>query len=407
MDSLNFPENFIFGTATSAFQIEGAGETEWKGFTGADGTKLDIAVDHYRKYREDLNYILYLGNAYRFSMDWSKLQKIAYGPFDNKVVTHYMEIFKTLKKNNMKTMLVLNHFSNPLWFAGKGGWTSSDSVKIYFDYVKKVLENFSGYIDYINTFNEPGAYAIMAYILREFPPKKFSPRQRNKVLNNMSKAHREVYDYIKENYPHIKVGISHACMFTQTISKCSLRQKFLRWFLEHYMFENVHELFTADRKVDYIGFSYYGRILISKYLIIAYEKRGREVLDRLGLEYDDMWEIYPEGIYHLIKKFYKKYSLPIIITENGTSTDNDEFRTRNLYNHLSYIKKAIDEGIDVKGYFHWSTFDNYELANGPSRRFGLVSVNYNSPDLKREIKKSGEYYHKISNSNKLLKYNHI
>lgn len=404
MDPISFPENFIFGTSTSAFQIEGAGYTEWKGFAGADGTKLDTAIDHYNRYKDDLQYILYLGNAYRFSMDWSKLQRNAYGSFDSEVVAHYTEIFKTLKSGNKKIMLVLNHYSNPLWFFEKGGWTAGESPKIYFDYVKKVLEIFSGYIDYINTFNEPGGYAIMAYILKEFPPKKTNPYLRSKVLNNMSSAHRIAYDYIKKNYPHIEVGISQASMFTQTLNKRSAWQNFLRWFLDYYMFEHVHELFAGDGKTDYIGFSYYGRILISKYLVMAYEERGRKILDSLGLEYDDMWEIYPQGIYHLIKKFHKKYSKPIIITENGTCTNDDEFRIKNLYNHLYYIKKAIDEGIDVRGYFHWSTFDNYELAHGPSRRFGLVSVDYNSPDLKRETKKSGEYYHRVSSSNKLIKY---
>ncbi|HEY4696066.1 MAG TPA: family 1 glycosylhydrolase, partial [Candidatus Hydromicrobium sp.] len=155
---------------------------------------------------------------------------------------------------------------------------------------------------------------------------------------------------------------------------------------------------------DYIGFSYYGRILISKYMIIAYEERGRKALDSMGLRYDDMWEIYPEGIYNFIKIFHNKYKKPIIITENGTCTDNDELRVENIYNHLYQVKKAIDEGMDVRGYFHWSTFDNYELAHGPSKRFGLVSVDYNSPDLERKIKKSGEYYHKISKLNKLVKY---
>lgn len=400
----DFPKNFIFGTSTSAFQIEGAGNTEWKGFTGKDGTKLNLAINHYQKYREDLKYIMYLGNAYRFSMDWSRLQDASYNSFSNEAAAHYMEIFKTLKSNNKKIMLVLNHFSNPLWFINKGGWTSGKSIKIYLDYVKKVLKTYSPYIDYINTFNEPAAYANMAYILKEFPPKKSNPFLRNKVLKNMAKAHSIAYDFIKNNYPDIKVGISQACMFTQTLSKKSIWQNFLKWFLNYYMFEHVHEMFTGDEKIDYIGFSYYGRILASRHLIIAYEERGRKILDRLGLEYDDMWELYPAGIYHFIKYFHKKYSRPIIITENGTCTANDKLRIKNIYNHLSYIKKAIDEGINVMGYFHWSTFDNYELAHGISKRFGLVSVDYNSSDLRREIKKSGEYYHKISDSNKLPGY---
>ena len=404
MDSFSFPKNFIFGTATSAFQIEGAGHTEWQNFIGADGTKLDVAIDHYRKYKEDLKYILYLGNAYRFSMDWSRLQKSAFGILDNEAAAHYKEIFKTLKEENKKTMLVLNHFSNPLWLIKKGGWAVKESVDVYFDYVKKVLDMFSDYIDYINTFNEPGAYAIMAYILREFPPKRINPYLRSKVLKNICKAHRIVYDYIKENYPHINVGISQACMFFQPLRKKSVWQNFLRWFMDYYMLEHIHEMFTKDGKVDYIGFSYYGRILISKYMIIAYEERGRKALDSMGLRYDDMWEIYPEGIYNFIKIFHNKYKKPIIITENGTCTDNDELRVENIYNHLYQVKKAIDEGMDVRGYFHWSTFDNYELAHGPSKRFGLVSVDYNSPDLERKIKKSGEYYHKISKLNKLVKY---
>jgi len=401
---LSFPKDFIFGTSTSAFQIEGAGNTEWKDFIGTDGTRLDKAIDHYRRYKQDLKYILYLGNAYRFSMDWSKLQKSAYSPLDNKAARHYMEIFKTLRKNDKKTMLVLNHFSNPLWLAEKGGWANEKSVGMYFDYVKKILEMFSDHIDYINTFNEPNGYAIMAYIMREFPPRRINPFLRRRVLSNMSKAHRTAYDYIKEHYPHIKVGISHACMFTQTLRKRSIWSNFLKWFLDYYMFEHVHEMFTKDGRADFIGFSYYGRILISGYPIFAYEERGRKALEKLGLKHDDMWESYPVGIYDLVKRFYSKYKKPIIITENGTCTGDDRLRIENIYNHLYYIKKALDEGIDVRGYFHWSTFDNYELAHGPSRRFGLVSVDFDSPQLERRIKKSGEYYHRISRLHKLEKY---
>lgn len=402
--SLDFPKTFMFGSSTSAFQIEGAGNTEWKGFIGADGTRLDKAIDHYRKFKQDLKYILYLGNAYRFSMDWSKLQKSAYSPLDHKAVSHYMEIFKTLRQNDKKIMLVINHFSNPLWLAKKGGWTNRKSVEIYFDYLKKILKAYSYYIDYINTFNEPNGYAIMAYIMKEFPPRRFNPFLRRRVLSNMKRAHSMAYDYIKEHYPHIKVGISHACMYTQPLREKNIWQKFLKWFLGYYMFEHVHEMFTQDGKVDYIGFSYYGRILISGFPVTAYEEKGRKVLDKLGLEHDDMWENYPAGIYYLIKRFYKKHKKPIIITENGICTNDDRIRIENIYNHLYYIKKALDEGIDVAGYFHWSTFDNYELSYGPSRRFGLVSVDFDSPDLKREIKESGEYYHRILNLHKLVKY---
>lgn len=401
---LNLPKNFLLGTATSAFQIEGGGNTEWKDFTGADGTKLNLAIDHYNRIEEDLDYIMYLGNAYRFSMDWSKLQKGPYQDLDRDAVSHYMKIFKTLKENKKTVLLVLNHFANPLWFFDKGGWTIKGSACIFADYAKKVLEIFAEYIDYLNTFNEPNAYANLTYILKEFPPKKFNPILRNKVLSNMSEAHKLVYEFVKNNYPYIKTGISHSCMVVQPLSRKSIMQNLTKKFFNFYQMEHVHEFFTSSGLyTDYIGFSYYGRILLGTFALLAYEERGRKLLDEMGLVHDDMWELYPEGIYQQIKFFYEKYKKPVLITENGTCTNDDSLRKQSLYNHLKYVKKASDSGFPVLGYFHWSTFDNFELAHGPSRRFGLTSVNFNSPKLERKIKESGHFYHKVVQSNSLLK----
>ncbi|MBM3707457.1 MAG: glycoside hydrolase family 1 protein [Actinobacteria bacterium] len=400
---MSFPDNFIFGTATSAFQIEGEGETEWSGFIGADGTKLGLAINHYNRYKEDLEYILYLGNAYRFSMDWSKLQKGPFFPLDNDALRHYEEIFKKLKENNKKILLVLHHFSNPLWLSKIGGWTNKKSVEIYFDYVKKVLKAYSDYIDIVNTFNEPNAYVNMTYLLKGFPPKKINPILRNMALSNMANVHGVLYDYIKEKYPEIMVGISHAHMIVEVMDKKNIAANFIKNFFDFIEHEHVHEYFTKKgTSVDYIGFSYYGRIPVDRYPLLAYEERGRKKLDELGRGHDDMWELYPEGIYKQIKFFYEKYKKPILITENGTCTDDDELRKHSLYNHLFYIKKACDEGVPVLGYFHWSTFDNFELAHGPSRRFGLTSVDFKSPGLIRKIKPSGHYYHKIVEVNKLI-----
>jgi beta-glucosidase len=399
----NFPKNFLLGTATSAFQIEGGGDTEWKGFIGTDGTKLNLAIDHYARVEEDLDYIMYLGNAYRFSMDWSKLQKGPYQDLDKDAVEHYRKIFKTLKENKKTVLLVLNHFANPLWFFNKGGWIVKEAVYIFADYAKKVLKNFAGYIDYLNTFNEPNAYANLTYIFKEFPPKKFNPILRNKVLSNMSEAHKLIYEFVKNNYHFIKVGISHSCMIIQPLSKKSIMQNLIKKFFDFYQMEHVHEFFIKKGQyVDYIGFSYYGRIPLAAFALLAYEERGRKLLDEMGLVHDDMWELYPEGIYEQIRFFYEKYKKPILITENGTCTNDDELRKQSLYNHLKYIKKATDCGFPVLGYFHWSTFDNFELAHGPSRRFGLTSVNFNSPKLERKIKESGHFYHKVVQSNSLV-----
>src|SRR5680860_658525 len=138
----SFPDDFILGTATSAFQIEGEGKTEWQGFVGKDGTPLNNAIMHYERYREDMEYILYLGNAYRFSMDWSKLQEEPFGDLNKDCLLYYEYIFKTLKENNKRVMLVLHHFSNPAWIFKYGGWVSAKTVDIFADYSKKVLDYF-------------------------------------------------------------------------------------------------------------------------------------------------------------------------------------------------------------------------------------------------------------------------
>ena len=403
MNEKEFPKDLMLGTATSAFQIEGEGYTEWKGFIGEDGTRLGNAIDHFERYKEDLEYILYLGNSYRFSPDWSRLQKSPYEKLDKETLNHYGRLFQTLKENNKKVLLVLNHFSNPLWMYRVGGWTNSSSVGFYLDYAKKLIKEFSEYIDVINTFNEPNAYINMAYFFRGFPPKKFSPSSRKKALANMAKAHCLLYEYMKEKYPGIPVGISHAHMMVEAINPKNIVATLIKKFLDNIQHEKIHEFFTCKGScVDYIGFSYYGRILIGSFPFVAYQERGRKALDRLGINHDDMWELYPEGIYRMLKFFHEKYNKPLIITENGTCTNDDYLRKQSLYNHLYYVKKACDEGLPVKGYFHWSTFDNYELNHGPSRRFGLTSVDFKSGRFERNIKDSGHYYHKIVQSNSLV-----
>jgi beta-glucosidase len=127
---MRFPEGFIFGTATSAFQIEGGSQTEWQRFRGDDGTLIGNAIGHYAKLKEDLDYILYLGNAYRFSMDWSRLQKGPYLELESSSVKHYEMLFKALKDNNKKVFLVLNHFANPLWMYNSGCWTNKENCQL-------------------------------------------------------------------------------------------------------------------------------------------------------------------------------------------------------------------------------------------------------------------------------------
>ena len=301
-----FPGDFLLGTATSAFQVEGAGDTEWNNFIGDDGTLLDVSIDHYKHLNEDLEYICYLGNSYRFSMDWSKLQKSPYAPLEKDVADHYRIIFSTLKNKKKRIFLVLNHFSNPRWFYNAGGWTNKEAPLLFFDYVKKVLHLFNDYIDVLNTFNEPNAYVNMAYFFRAFPPKKFNPFLRITALSNMQKSHSLVYHFTKEYYYRIPVGISHAHMIVEPLGRLTPDKLLIKKFFDYIEHEHIHEFFIKNgSEVDYIGFSYYGRILLDRFPLLAYKGYGRKRLDELGIRHDDMWELFPEGIYKMLHFFYR------------------------------------------------------------------------------------------------------
>lgn len=383
---LQFPDNFIWGTSTAAAQIETAYDHEWKGLRSKDGYIFDRTSDHEKRREEDITYITGLGNAYRMGLDWSRLQKGPLETFDPEVVKEYRMFISKLRARNMYIMMVIHHFTNPNWFAKAGSWETDKTLPLFLDYVKQLVDHFGDLVDNWNTFNEPAVYMFNAFLLGNFPPQKKSLWTFRKVLKNMSRAHRLSIPLIKEKYPDAPIGISkntvifHPENWLGKIPAKIADKVFMDVVADHFI-----------EGLDYLGVSYYAKIPFTPTPITEIDHPGK--LAEMGRKHDMMWEYFPEGMGINVKRYWKKYGKPIIITESGIATNDCKVRISSIKDYLKVLHDCMREGVDLRGYFHWSTMDNFEWNLGPTYRFGLVRVDFETGD--RTLKDSGLFYQQV------------
>ena len=289
-----FPNDFMFGTSTAAAQIETAFDHDWQGVKANDGTIFDRTTDHELRFKEDAEIIASLAPYYRMGPMWSKLQREPYGNLHPETVAEYKSLLEDLKTRGVKIMMVLHHFTNPLWFAKPGSWEKEDNINMWIDFAKKTVDTFGEYVSHWNTFNEPNVYASNGWITGFFPPFKNNPVRAAMVVKNMGKAHDVIYDYIKLKFPDQPVGISHnAIVFSN--------ENILGWFpvrLSDWWFMDwVPRHFE---KVDFFGMSYYARVTHDPMPVTYIDTP--EKIKKLGLAHDDMWEYHPEGLRTCIDK---------------------------------------------------------------------------------------------------------
>jgi beta-glucosidase len=389
--NLKFPADFQFGTSTSAYQIESPFQHDWIDFKARDGCVFDRTTDHEQRIQEDVRIISSLAPNYRMSLMWSKLQRGAGEKFDRETTDHYHKLLKALKQNNVEIMMVLHHFANPSWFVASGGWEKASNIQLFTDFGKKLVDEFGQYVTSWNTFNEPNLYTSMGWIAGEFPPQRKNIFLARKVIQHIARAHDEMYDYIKSKFPDRVVGISHNCtVFAADHWLGNLPAKFMDfWYMQY-----VPSLF---KKIDFFGMSYYARIghdpLPVTYLTTP------EKFKKNGKPHDDMWEYYPQGLLECMRRYWQEFGKPIIITENGICTQDDTKRVTAINDYLTYVHQAIQEGIDVRGYYHWSTWDNFEWSLGPTYHFGLYGCDAETKDRIR--KPSADLFSSIAHSKEL------
>ncbi len=382
-NSLSFPAGFLWGAATSAYQVEG-------GIEKADWSKnfpAGKACNHYHLYEKDFTLLKKLNlNAYRFSIEWSRVEPEP-GRWDKKTIKHYRTYLEKLKEKKIKTMVTLHHFTTPLWVAKQGGWADKKIVNYFPRFAQKIFKEYKDLVDFWVTINEPvSVYALMSYLTGEWPPQKKNPVLFLKVVKNEIRAHKKIYKSFHEKNPDCKVSVAKNNTYFEPFSS-SLLDK-MPAFLARY-FSNLFFLEQVKNQLDYIGLNYY---------LHARLKFPGRVRNENKTTTDMGWEVYPEGIYHVLKEL-KRFDLPIHITENGAADRKDRIRKEFIKKHLFWTHRAIKENVDVRGYFHWSLLDNFEWAHGFTPRFGLAEVNYKT--MERKLRGSAHYYARVAKENTL------
>jgi beta-glucosidase len=400
-NELNFPAGFLWGTATSPTQVEGHIQNEWTDFVAQDGGTCRVACDHYHRYPEDVGWMSALGtNAYRMGIEWSRLQPAPFAPLDRRELDRYLDLLDRLRAAGVTPMVVLHHFSNPPWINAAGGWVNPATVPAFVDYVTRLVAALGDRVHLWNTFNEPDTYASLAYILGGFPPcRRAQWHSFRKVIAHMAKAHFRASRVIRRN-PH--GGVKPQVGIAKNWTLFEPFRRFALWdhaaaALCHYGFNRyVMDAFFGGwrRKAStFVGLNYYGRVRFRNFRpMIPSSGMPAHTLRELGLICDDMVERFVPGFELGLREIHQRCRLPIYITEHGSSSSDEDFRIRDLSEHLQILRQVMAEGLDVRGFFYWSLMDNFEWQFGYTKKFGLLAVDFNDPALPRRMTRIGEYY---------------
>jgi len=391
-----FPQKFLWGAATSAHQVEGQNiHNDWWQAEQEHFIKetSNSACKHYELYPEDFTIAQQLNhNCHRFSIEWSRIEPIE-GNFQVSEIEHYRKIIADLKNKGMEPVVTLHHFTNPLWFSQKGGWTKLKLQKYFLRFVDKMVREFADQVKFWITINEPLVYSTHSYLLGVWPPGEHSLFKTAKVTLNLASAHIKAYRiihqiYRQKNLQEPRVSIA-ANLQAFEICRPTLKNRFAAYLRDRVYNFYFIEVLLRKKTLDYIGVNYYGRNLADarswriRHLLLDTCQDNHYPLRKNFLG----WDIYPQGLFKLLISL-KKYNLDVLITENGVCTLEDTLRWDYIREHLKELSRAINCGVRVIGYIYWSLIDNFEWAEGFAPRFGLVQMDYQS--YKRTIRPSAE-----------------
>jgi len=407
---MRFPNAFLWGTATSATQIEGHVNNEWTDFVARDGNTCGIACNSYHQYAEDIQWMRQLGvNTYRMGIEWSRLQSQAQGPLNQAELARYVDQLDKLNAAGIVPMVVLHHFSNPPWVNAMGGWTNARTIPAFVDYVTKLAAALRDRVRLWNTFNEPDTYASCGYLIAEFPPLKRGRLDSFRaVIRHMAEAHERVCRVIRQtgaSQGKVEVGFSKYWAYFQPYRKFWPWDALLAAFIHSQLNSFVVRRFVGGAgktAATFLGVNYYGRVRF-KHLrpLVPTFGLSRDELARMGVACDDMLERHPAGLESALRELHQRCRLPIYITEHGSSSTDEAFRERDLRDTLAALHRAMERGVDVRGFYYWSLLDNFEWQFGYSKKFGLLSVDFNDQQRSRTMKPLGRIYRKVCLQNSI------
>ena len=441
-DIVEFPKDFLWGVATSAYQIEGctladgAGPNIWHRFSHSPGMTVagatgDIACDHYNRYADDVALMAELGlDAYRFSLAWARLLPMGRGRMNPKGLGDYDRLIDLLLERHIRPFVTLYHWDLPLALEDKGGWLNDDTARWFGDYADLAFRAFSDRVPYWMTINEPAIIMEKGYVTGVYAPGHRNAAEAPVVARNLLRAHGYAVSAYRDRGDGcigIAVNIQPKYPATDSPGDKQAASRANAWrnlqFLDAILLgktpDELPEMFGRDWKalsdedlkvihqpIDYVGVNYYTRVVVGEDAeSLPLRARGVQQASTSTLI---GWEVYPGGLTEALKSLHERYDgVSIYITETGAAfkdpvgTDGEDVpdpqRVEYFRAHIRAALQAIQEGVDLRGFFAWSLLDNFEWNSGYTMPFGIVQVDFETQE--RRVKASGRFLAEVARSN--------
>jgi beta-glucosidase len=443
--AFQFPQNFHWGAATAAYQVEGAwnedgkGESIWDRFVHTVGNVKgastgDVACDCYHRYREDISLMQSMHlNSYRFSISWPRIQPAGTGAPNPKGLEYYDRLVDALLASNIRPLPTLYHWDLPQALEEKGGWPNRDLAGFLADYAGIVAKALGDRITNWAIFNEPWIFTYLGYYTGEHAPGRASFPDFIRATHVVNLAQGQAFRAIKAARPGAKIGTafntSYAQPKTPSADDVAAAERYHAfrnlWFIDPAIngeYPKILSTLLTDEMLgvqpgdmeitkvplDFFGINYYDRTIVSA-ASKPEELNLDGVVGKQGPHTEFGWEVWPDGFYQLLMRMTRDFNKPVIeITENGCSYGDTPFENRGVPDlrridffrgYIGAVARAIADGANIQGYHAWSLLDNFEWAEGFSQRFGLTYVDFRSQ--KRTIKDSGTWYGNLAATGKL------
>lgn len=433
-ESISFHKDFLLGTAVSMYQVAGGESSNWATCNTAKDQKgkprishgqvTGKACDFWNHLDEDIQKLVDMKvKAFRFSIEWADIEPQE-GQYDVAALARYHDLCDRLANVGIKPVVTLHHFVHPTWFEDKGAFEKEENITYFVTYAREMVKEFGDKVSMWATFNEPGVYVFQGYVRGVWPPfksiglpviKYYMPeltfnfmyiKHAGYVLKNMLQAHVQAYQAIKKlpNGNKHTVGIVHSITQFDPFNRGDMVEETVCYYTNNMFHDAITQFFStgsfrfgmpvglvsyensqATNSLDYFGINYYSHVTIST--------KGQVYRDH-EIRTDMPYGIHAEGLYRSIADVSDRIAapqgIPIYITENGIADGKDDRRELFIKRYMYALKKAVNDGYDVRGYFYWSLLDNFEWSEGYDMQFGLYEVDFKTQE--RKLRKGAQAY---------------
>lgn len=390
MPSISFPDGFLWGTATAAHQVEGGNvHNDWWAFEHDPASPATESsgdgCDSWHRWPEDLDLLRSLGfGAYRFSVEWSRIEPEE-DEWSRAALDHYRAMCEGCHERGLVPMVTFHHFTTPRWLARRGGWEAPDAPERFARLCERTVARIGDLVGYGCTINEPNIVALMGYEYGIFPPGVRDAGRRAQVSEAFCRGHRLAVDALRAGPGSFPVGLTLSMNDYQAVDGGEATRDEVRRANEDVFLEAT----TGD---DFVGVQTYSRARVGPGGMLGPEPGVR--VTQMGYEY------WPQALEATIRRAWEVTGgIPVVVTENGIGTEDDDERRAFVSEALAGVRRCLDDGIDVRGYVHWSLMDNFEWVLGYGPKFGLVAVD--REDFTRRPKPSAAWLGAVARANRL------